>query len=171
MNKTSRNITFIGMAGSGKSCIGEVLAKKIGYIFIDTDDEIRRYFNEQSLEKVLKEAGSVKFKEVEDRVIQKLRSVCRTVIAPGGSVVYSKKSINLLSDISTIIYLEVSPEIIKRRIDVTTRGIIGFERKGLEALMEERAKLYEENADVTIDGSGSIHKVLDLVCEALLKRE
>ncbi len=146
----SNNITLIGMSGVGKSTIGRELASQIGYDFIDTDILIKNEFNEP-LQKILKEIGPEKFKEIEEKHIMSLAHVEKTVISPGGSVIYSDKSMQLLNQISKVFHLSIVPEILAYRVGGKARGIIGIEKKGFARLYKERIPLYEKYSDYNLD--------------------
>ena len=148
--KKQENITLIGMPGSGKSTIGVILAKALGYEFIDTDLLIQKQEG-RLLREIIAEDGLERFKEIENQVNAEVE--CRrAVIAPGGSVIYGKEAMQHLSEISTIVYLRLSYETIAGRIqDTTRRGVVLEEGQTLQDLYEERFPLYERYADVTID--------------------
>ena len=102
------NITLIGMPASGKSTVGVLLAKRLGYRFIDSDLLIQ----EQEgclLKDIIAARGLDGFLEVENRVNRNIEGG-RAVIAPGGSVVYCREAMEHLSSIGTIVYLKLSYE-------------------------------------------------------------
>ena len=80
------NIIFIGMPAVGKSTVGIIVAKQLGYRFIDVDLLIQEEEG-KLLKEIIREKGIEGFLAVEDRVNAKV-SVRKTVISPGGSVVY-----------------------------------------------------------------------------------
>ena len=102
------NIVLIGMPGCGKSTIGVVLAKKLGYRFLDSDLLIQEQY-ENTLENLIAEHGDEGFITLENAVNKSI-NVKRTVIATGGSAVYGSEAMEHLSEIGTVIYLEVPEE-------------------------------------------------------------
>ena len=102
------NITLIGMPGAGKSTVGVVLAKVLGYRFVDSDLEIQEQAG-KLLHELIEELGDEGFLEVENRVNAALQ-VQHSVIATGGSAVYGKEAMGHLREISTVIYLRLSCE-------------------------------------------------------------
>ena len=160
------NIILIGMPASGKSTVGVVLAKRLGYEFIDTDLLIQK--QEQALlREIIAEKGEDGFLVIEDQVNADLEAE-RSVIAPGGSVVYCENAMKHYKEIGTVVYLQTSYQTIKDRIgDPTTRGVVLREGQTLKDLYEERRVLFEKYADVTIceDGltlSETIGKVVEV---------
>ncbi len=147
------NITLIGMPGAGKSTTGIILAKNLGAGFIDTDVLIQ--INQQKrLQQIIEESDHLNLRAIEEREILKI-NIEHHVIATGGSAVYSPNAMAHLSAISTIVFLEVDFEEIKRRIDnFDTRGIAKEKGQTFEALFIERQILYKRYADVTFDCVG-----------------
>ncbi len=116
------NIILIGMPASGKSTVGVVLAKRLGYEFIDTDLLIQK--QEQALlREIIAEKGEDGFLVIEDQVNADLEAE-RSVIAPGGSVVYCENAMKHYKEIGTVVYLQTSYQTIKERIgDPKKRGL------------------------------------------------
>lgn len=143
------NITLIGMPASGKSTIGVLLAKRLGYSFLDVDLMIQEKTG-KLLKEIIAQEGMEGFLWVEERINQTIQAV-HTVIAPGGSVIYGPKAMKHLKDISQIVYLKLSYEEVVRRLgDLTDRGVAVREGMTLRDLYQERVPLYESYADLTI---------------------
>ena len=147
------NIIFIGMPASGKSTIGVVVAKRLGYDFIDADLLIQK--KEGCLLKdIIEEKGIEGFLEIEDRVNAGIEAE-RAVISPGGSVVYCENAMKHFKEIGTIVYLHTSYNTIKKRIgDPKKRGVVLKEGQTLKMLYEERKVLFEKYADIIICEDG-----------------
>lgn len=145
------NIVLIGMPGSGKSTSGVLLAKSLGFSFLDTDLLIQ----EQEgllLQDIADCAGFDGFVRIEERSILGLNT-SRTVISTGGSVIYSERSMAHLKKLGIVVYLKVSFEEIMRRVrNISTRGIALKEGQDLKSLYQERVPLYEKYADLTVTG-------------------
>lgn len=148
--KKNGNITLIGMAGVGKSTIGKELAQDLSFDFLDVDDLIKTQDGLET-QPLIDKLGEEGFLRKEEETILSLRGISRTVIAPGGSCIYSQRAMDFLKKVSLIIFLHSSYEAIKRRIpDLDTRGIVSLKKKGLKQLYKERLLLYQHYADKTV---------------------
>ena len=147
------NITLIGMPSAGKSTIGVLLAKRLGYSFIDADILIQETEG-RLLKDIIAQEGMDGFLAVENRVNAGIKA-SRSVIAPGGSVIYCREAMEHLKEISTVVYLKMSYEELERRVgNVVDRGVALKEGMTLRDLYEERTAYYERYADLTIDEEG-----------------
>lgn len=147
------NIVLIGMPGVGKSTVGVILAKVLGYQFIDADLVIQEQ-EKRLLREIIAEEGTEGFIQVENRVNATLEAH-HAIIATGGSVVYGKEAMKHLQEIGTVIYLEVAyPELEKRLEDIKGRGVVLRDGQTLYDLYLERTPLYEKYADIRISETG-----------------
>lgn len=152
-NQNLDNITLIGMPASGKSTVGVLLAKRLGYSFVDVDIVIQEQEG-RLLKEIIAEEGQEGFLYVENRVNAEL-SVHNSVIAPGGSVIYGKEAMEHLKKISTVVYLKLSYEAVEERLgNLTDRGVVLKDGMTLKDLYEERIPYYEQYADITVDETG-----------------
>ena len=159
------NITLIGMPGAGKSTIGVVLAKVLGYQFLDSDLLIQKQ-EKRRLSEIIEEEGYKGFKDVANRVNASIEAE-NTVIATGGSVVYCEEAMEHLKSIGTVVYLKLSLNALSKRLgNLKGRGVLLREGQNLTDLYEERTPLYEKYADIVIDEEG---KDLEASLEILLK--
>ena len=159
------NITLIGMPGAGKSTIGVVLAKVLGYQFLDSDLLIQKQ-EKRRLSEIIEEEGYKGFTDVENRVNASIEAE-NTVIATGGSVVYCEEAMEHLKSIGTVVYLKLSLNALSKRLgNLKGRGVLLREGQTLTDLYEERTPLYEKYADIVIDEEG---KDLEASLEILLK--
>lgn len=147
------NITLIGMPASGKSTVGVLLAKRLGFSFVDVDILIQEK-EKRLLKEIIADVGDEGFMEIENRVNAEL-DVERSVIAPGGSVIYGKEAMEHLKEISTVVYLKLSYEDVKERLgDLVDRGVVLKDGMSLLDLYNERVPYYEKYADITVDETG-----------------
>jgi shikimate kinase len=163
------NVTLIGMSGVGKSCVGFLLSKRLGYRFIDIDRIIEEN-NNKKLQELVDCLGDTKFLELEEEVILSLGEISNSIISPGGSSIYSERAMIFLRSISKVVFLNASLNEIKRRpVNFSGRGIVGLKEKGLERLFLERLPLYKKYADITIDVKGLsnkavVERIIDHIC-------
>ncbi len=144
------NIVLIGMPGVGKSTLGVILAKVKGYKFIDADLLIQEREN-KLLSEIIKEKGIDGFIKIEDSVNSSINTE-NTVIATGGSVIYGDNAMKNLKDIGTVVYLKQDLNHIKRRIkNIQGRGVVLRDHQTFEEMFDERVKLYEKYADITVE--------------------
>ncbi|MDY3765684.1 MAG: shikimate kinase [Lachnospiraceae bacterium] len=164
-----KNIVLIGMPGVGKSTIGVVLAKVLGYHFVDADIVIQEQEG-RLLHEIIEQEGVDGFIAVENRVNSQI-DVERAVISTGGSVVYGREAMEHLSEIGTVIYLKIDYETLDERLgNLHGRGVVLREGQDLRALYEERTPLYEKYAQLTVDEKGltveeTLQKILKIYDE------
>ncbi len=160
------NVVLIGMPTSGKSTVGVIAAKILGMDFVDTDIVIQQREGARLCE-IIEKRGLDAFMECEEQALLSL-NVKGTVIATGGSAVYSKEAMEHLKKSSEVVYLKVEKEeLFKRLKEVKERGVVLRNGETLEEMYYERVKLYEEFADITIPEENSTIEdtVKDLVAK------
>lgn len=158
------NIVLIGMPGAGKSTVGVILAKILGYEFLDSDLVIQKKEG-RLLKDIIETEGVDGFIEVENRINAGLNAH-KTVIATGGSVVYGKEAMEHLKEIGTIVYLKLSFAVIDSRLtNIKGRGVVLKEGQDLKALYDERVPLYEKYADIVVSEDGlSVEETIEKIC-------
>ncbi len=160
------NIVLIGMPGVGKSTIGVVLAKVLGYQFVDADLVIQERTG-KLLREIIEESGTDGFIAVENRINSQIEAE-HAIIATGGSVVYGAEAMRHLKENGTVLYLKLPYEELERRLsDIRGRGVVLREGQTLRDLYEERVPLYEKYADITVDENQlnveqTIEKIMEL---------
>lgn len=148
-----KNIILIGMPGSGKSTVGVVLAKKLGFQFMDSDLIIQEKCK-KLLFQLIDEMGEAGFLALENEINAGIWAE-GAVIATGGSAVYGKEAMAHFKEIGKVVYLKLPFEELKERLgDLKERGVVIKEGYTLRDLYEERTPLYEKYADITIECSG-----------------
>lgn len=150
MKDRKENIVLIGMPGVGKSTIGVVLAKVLGYQFIDADLVIQEKTG-RLLKDIIAEDGIEEFKKIENMINASIDAK-KAVIATGGSVIYGKEAMEHLSEIGTVVYLQLELPALSRRLgSLKKRGVVLKEGQTLKDLYDERIPLYEKYADIIIN--------------------
>ncbi len=147
------NIILIGMPGAGKSTVGVLLAKRLGYNFTDTDLLLQAK-ERCRLQQIIKNVGLEAFKRLEEEVLCSLEAT-HCVIATGGSAVYSERAMAHLKGLGRLVFLDVPLEELSARVrDMDSRGLVIGPEKSYAQLYAERRPLYEKYAEVTIAGGG-----------------
>ena len=147
------NIILIGMPGSGKSTYGVVLAKKLGYAFLDTDLVIQEKYGKLLWELIV-EKSLDGFLAIEEEVNASIQAN-HTVIAPGGSVIYGTKAMEHFREIGRVVYLDRPMEYLRESVgDTSKRGVAMRPGQTFLDLYEERTPLYQKYADITIPCEG-----------------
>lgn len=161
-----KNIVLIGMPGVGKSTIGVILAKVMSRNFLDTDIYIQS-MEGATLQEIIDTQGVKSFCEIEEKYILSV-SCKNSVIATGGSVVYSKKAIESLKQFGILFYLYLPLSHIKKRLkNISSRGVVMLQSQSLEQLFKERLPFYKRYADTIIDCTGKNHE--EVINEILLE--
>lgn len=162
-----KNIVLIGMPGVGKSTIGVILAKEIGYQFVDSDLLIQKQ-ESRLLKDIISSDGVEGFLSIENQVNASI-DVSDSVIATGGSAVYGAEAMAHLKEIGTIVYLKCSFDTLNKRLgDLKGRGVVLKKGQTLKDIFEERRVLYEKYADIIIEeNEKGIEETLSLLLDAL----
>ena len=162
------NIILIGMPGSGKSTVGVLIAKALGYGFLDVDLVIQRQEG-ALLQDILDRRGPEGFLDAEERAVRSV-SCRRHVIAPGGSAVCREKAGRHLKSLGTVVYLRVSLEELVRRIrNLSSRGVAMAPGQTLGDVIAFRSPLYERYADLVVDcpDGQTLEQTVQLVLDRL----
>lgn len=164
---SKENIVLIGMPGVGKSTVGVILAKVLGYQFIDADLVIQKREN-RLLHEIISEEGLYGFLKAEENAnVYIAQNEEKSIVATGGSVVYCEKAMQELKKTGRVIYLELEYDQLKKRLgNLKGRGVVLKDGQDLRGLYEERIPLYEKYADLTVneknlDVEQTLQKIVD----------
>ena len=146
------NIILIGPMGSGKTSTGKMLAKEMGYVFADTDEEVTKRTG-VSIAYIFDVEGEEGFRKRECLALKECLNDNNTILSTGGGIVLSKENRDLLQDRGTVVYLQTSIRFqVKRTASTNNRPLLQNKdpEETLEKLMLTRTPLYEEIADIII---------------------
>ena len=153
------NIILTGFMGTGKTTLGQLLAEKIGYQFVDTDALIEKRIG-RTIAELFEEQGETAFRKLESNLVEELAQKERLVIATGGGLVLDPNNVAALGKTGKIICLAASPEEILSRIS---------KRQGTRPLLQEKnpqAKIIE-----LLQQRGSVYRQFPQLSTSKLSRE
>ena len=165
MNNLKSNIVLIGMPGCGKTTVGKVLAKRLGYKFCDMDSYIQEISKKTIKE--LFEPGEENFRDWETKACEELSRCNKTIIASGGGVVKREKNIEILKKSCTILFIDRPVERIINDVDINSRPLLKDGKERLYNLYDERYELYKKAADIQILNKGYLRDTIDIIINIL----
>ena len=160
-NRYFRNIILTGMPGCGKSSVGKILAKRLGRQFIDTDNEIEKETGRSPAD-IIENDGEIRFREIENEILNKSCFGYAKVIATGGGAVTTKKGRDTIRQGGTVVFIDRNPESLDRSDRPLSRG-------SLQQLYENRIDFYRETADCIVDGNCSLDELADRIMTEVLR--
>jgi shikimate kinase len=167
LDKKKINISLIGMPGAGKTTIAKLLAAQLSLEFIDSDHLIEK-INNQSIQDILESEGHAELRLKEEEVILSC-SLNNTILATGGSAVYSDKAMSYLNNHSMVIYLDIPISSVMQRVgDYSNRGFAEPSGKSPEDVFNQRTVLYKKWCHLTIDGTFDVDTVAENIIKAVL---
>ncbi|MBU3656553.1 MAG: shikimate kinase [Rhodocyclaceae bacterium] len=170
LSESRSNLVLLGLPGSGKSTIGARLAQYFDRPFLDTDRLIEG-FTGRSLQQIVDTDGALQLRAIEAQIVAGLM-VFDTVIATGGSVIYSDVTMRHLQSLGLLVYLRAREETILERIgDYSQRGIARLPGQSIASVIEERLPLYERYANVVVDVDGLTEPQVMAACVAVVESQ
>lgn len=140
------NISLIGMMGSGKTSIGELLSKLLNMSFVDTDEQIIKS-EKTSINQIFAQKGETYFREIETATLKNVLNFNNQIISTGGGIVKSDENLTLLKEKSVVFYLKASPDILFERIkNNKERPLLNVEnmKDKIKTILQERISQYEK---------------------------
>ena len=162
-----KNIVLVGMPSAGKSTIGIILAKVLGYQFLDSDLLIQEQ-EKELLKDIIDKRGIDGFLAIENQINREI-DTDHTVIATGGSVIYGVEAMEHLQETGVIVYIKLTLQTISERLgNIKQRGVVLRKGQTLKLLYEERCPLYEKYAHITVDGENlNTEELMENIKDAL----
>lgn len=172
MASMNKNIFLVGLMGSGKTTVGKILAKRLGLVFIDSDQEIEARTG-ASISWIFEIEGEASFRKREEEAIADLTKKKGLVLATGGGTVISPHNRKALKENGTVVYLRASVEhILQRTMHDKTRPLLQTEnpRQKIEELAKQREGFYQEVADIIVDtGKQNVHAMVQSLVSKIEK--
>lgn len=140
------NISLVGMMGSGKTTIGELISKELNYKFIDTDFEIIKRENRE-INQIFAKDGENYFRSIETNVLKEVLLNDNQVISTGGGIIKSDENIQQLKEKSIVFYLEANSQVLFERVkNNNERPLLNVDdmQKRIDVLLLERKAKYEQ---------------------------
>jgi shikimate dehydrogenase len=166
------NIVLIGMRGSGKTTVGEILARKLGRDFVQMDELIAQRAG-LSIPEMVKKYGWEKFRDIEEEITGEVAGQDSIVNAAGGGVVTREKNVTKLKENGVLVWLTASADTLVRRIGENSQRPLLVGRtlqEDIEMTLNERKPLYQKAADLVVDTENKTpEEAADLVINLLTK--
>jgi len=164
------NIALIGFMGTGKTAVGQLLARKLQMVFVEIDSliEVRA---SKTIPQIFEDGGEIAFRELEIEVTKDVCREQRVVIACGGGLVLNRINVDRLKQSSVIVHLTASPTVTLRRVSAQVGQRPLLEVKDplitIREMMKYRRPLYERAADITINTS---RMSIELVADSIISK-
>ena len=160
------SISLIGMAGAGKTSVGKVLARTLGFSFIDSDALIEKQHG-KSLQNILNDEGYIKLREIENIALKSIQ-FNETILSTGGSAVYSDEAMEHIQQNSKVIFLEVPfSQILERVPSFLDRGFAKAPNQSVENAFGERQELYKKYSDSVVSNTKDLNSCVSKIVELL----
>ncbi|HUU52571.1 MAG TPA: shikimate kinase [Candidatus Heimdallarchaeota archaeon] len=162
------NISLIGFMGCGKTTVGQILAKKLGYSFKDIDTVIEEREG-KTVSEIFRLKGEQDFRALEKSVLSEIQQEKNNVYACGGGIVLDPDNRDTLSRNSLVIWLYVSLESCLQRIDRSSRPLLDTEDRGEkpEVLFQTRIPHYARAADLVVMNERNPEKTAENIYEEI----
>ena len=160
------NLVLIGMMGCGKSTCGQLLAKRLGRTFMDTDLLIQKRTG-RSIPDIFAQDGEEYFRDLEQAITEELSKRSNLVIATGGGIILREANVKALRSTGTIIWLNRSAEDIFSKVSMRSRPL---GQEGLEAFLAraaQREPLYRAASDLEVISQSSPMSTVDFILKNL----
>lgn len=157
----ARSIVLIGLMGAGKSTVGRELSRTTGLSFLDTDSVIEEQTG-MSIPDIFREKGERHFRLLETALLRYIAENAEKendahIISTGGGIVLQAENRELLRRLGFTVWLTADvPTLLARTARAQNRPLLQVENReaALEALMRQRAPLYQESAHLCLDSTG-----------------
>src|SRR5215471_8085407 len=155
MALTARSGALIGFMGTGKSEVGRLLAKALGWKQFDTDSMIEQIFG-IAIPEIFGQFGEARFRAEESAVLRSITGERPSVIVTGGGAVLRPENVTRMRELGTVVCLTTNDEILEQRLaQRNDRPLLPRENRAetIRTLVREREPHYQKAADLTFDTS------------------
>lgn len=168
MLSSKTNIVLIGMPGSGKSTLGRMIAKRLGYSFADTDTMIEDAHGR--ITDIFAGQGEAAFRKLELDAAKQAAASTSTVISTGGGIIETAQAMEALRQTGTVVYIDRPLELLLNEVETENRPLLADGRDRLVSLYEKRHSLYTQYADFTAGNACDAQSCADLIIEKLKEK-
>lgn len=165
------NLILSGLQNSGKTTVGQLLATKLEWDFIDTDRMIENQYGQNATcREIFIKKGESTFRALEKKAIDSLKELKNYVIATGGGSLVNPENRSILEQIGTFVYLKANPELLWTRIDAIPAHLDQNEpKKSFLELAKNRIPIYESMAHYTIETDTlTPEQIVDMILNKLI---
>jgi len=148
------NIVLTGMRGSGKSTIGKIIAKKLRYRFVDTDDKIEKQ-EKMTINEIVKNKSWFHFRKKEKYVVRSVAKKKDVVISTGGGVILDKENVKALKKCGKIVFLKYDLDVLEARLEKSHERPALTKHKSLKDELEE---VWSKRKDKYLDTADHIYE-------------
>ncbi|MBF2008850.1 shikimate kinase [Chlorogloeopsis fritschii PCC 9212] len=163
------NLYLVAMPGAGKTTVGRLLAKQLGYGFIDTDEVIVKAVG-QPISQMFAEQGEAEFRLLESKVLAQICAIQKLVVATGGGIILRRENWSYLHH-GLVVWLDAAVDILySRLVEDTTRPLLQDPdpKAKLRSLLEQRQPLYAQaDLRITITEGETPEEISTRVLEAI----
>lgn len=170
MNRSAPSrIILTGFMGTGKTAVGEELAKRLGYTFLDTDLMVEKD-QKKSISEIFEKEGEEIFRGYEKRMVKKALDQEKVVLATGGGAVADPENLKLMKERGILIGLAASPEVILERVSrMGSRPLLKTkdQLETIKNLLSKRSPYYREAQHVVDTGGKGVSQTVEEILKIL----
>lgn len=158
----NKNIILVGMPGSGKTTIGQLISVKLNMEYVDTDDLIEENAGVE-IAQIFETNGEPYFRELETQAAKEIANLQNKVIATGGGMILKDENMSFLKENGVVFFLDRPIDNIFFDVDEEIRPLLKDNRNHLYNLYKERYPLYNSKCDFKIINDGSIETIVEKI--------